>query len=82
MIMQGVLASRWINALAGLAGGILLGFGLGRFANELRYGRGVSAPYAMLSVMGLLLLWWALSERRKADPDDPESELDGSHTLE
>jgi hypothetical protein len=80
--MQGLLASRWINAVAGLAGGILLGFGAGRFANELRFGRGVSMTYAVLAVMGVLLLWWALSERRKADPGDPESEMDGSHTIE
>jgi hypothetical protein len=80
--MKGALSSRWINATAGLAGGILLGFGLGRFANDLRFGRGVSVVYATLAVMGLLLLWWALSERRKADPGDPESELDGSHTIE
>jgi high-affinity Fe2+/Pb2+ permease len=76
------LASRWINAVAGLVGGCLLGFGLGRFANGLRFGRGVSLPDAVLALLGAILLWWALSERRKADPDDPESELDGSHTIE
>lgn len=80
--MKGMLASRWINGVAGLAGGILLGFGLGRFANDLRFAGRVSILYAVLAVMGLLLLWWALSERRKADPGDPESELDGSHTIE
>ena len=80
--MKGWLGSRWINAVAGAAGGILLGFGLGRFANDLRFGRGLSVGYAVIAVMGLLLLWWALSERRKAEPGDPESELDGSHTIE
>jgi len=80
--MKGWLASRSINAVAGLAGGILLGFGLGRFANDLRFGRGLSVGYAVLAVLGLILLWWALSERRKADPGDPESEMDGSHTIE
>jgi hypothetical protein len=80
--MAGILSARWINASAALMGGLMLGFGLGRFANELRYGRGVSLPYAVLAVLGLLLLWWAISERRKADPKDPESEMDGSHTLE
>lgn len=80
--MKGLLASRWINAVAALAGGILLGFGLGRFANDLRFGRGFSVPYAVLAVLGLILLWWAISERRKADSTDPESEMDGSHTIE
>jgi hypothetical protein len=80
--MKGLLSSVWINAAAGLAGGLMLGFGLGRFANELRFGRGINLPYAVVAVLGLLLLWWAISERRKADPRDPESEMDGSHTLE
>lgn len=80
--MKGPLASRWINAVAALTGGVLLGFGLGRFANELRYGRGFSVGYAVLAVLGLILLWWAISERRKADPRDPESEMDGSRTIE
>jgi hypothetical protein len=80
--MRGLLASRWINAIAGLAGGILMGFGLGKFANDMRFGRGVPVGYAVLALLGLILLWWALSERRKADPDDPESEMDGSHTIE
>ena len=80
--MKGVLASRWINGGAALAGGVLLGFGLGRVANGMRFGGGVPMAYAVLSVMGMLLLWWAISERRKADPGDPESELDGSHTIE
>jgi hypothetical protein len=80
--MRDLLASRWINAVAALAGGVLLGFGLGRFANELRFGRGAHVGYAVSAVMGLLLLWWALSQRRRADPGDPESERDGSHTIE
>jgi hypothetical protein len=80
--VKGLLASRWINALAGLAGGVLLGFGLGRVANGVRFAGTLPMGYAVLSVLGLILLWWALSERRKADPDDPESEMDGSHTIE
>ena len=80
--MRGVLASPWINAAAALVGGILLGFGVGRFANDLRFGRWVPAGYAVMAVLGLILLWWAISERRKGDPNDPESEADGSHTIE
>jgi hypothetical protein len=33
-------------------------------------------------VLGFVLLWWTLMERRKARPGTPESEADGSHTIE
>ena len=53
----------------------MLGFGVGRFANQ------PSLPYGVLALVGLLVLWYAISDYRKARPDTPESETHG-HTVE
>lgn len=68
--------STWITVLAAVVGGVLLGLGVGRIlGGRIAFG-GISALF------GVILLWWALADRRKVDPDAPESELDGSHTIE
>ena len=74
--MAGFLTSPWINVVAAVAGGLLLGFGIGRFAHEPTIAAGLA------TVFGLILLWWAVSDRRKLRRGTPESEADGSHTIE
>jgi hypothetical protein len=74
--MKGFLANPLINVLAAVVGGILLGFGVGQLFHAPSVGSGVSA------LAGLLLLWWAIFDRRKAKAGVPESERDGSHTIE
>ncbi|HEX8903247.1 MAG TPA: hypothetical protein VF771_00235 [Longimicrobiaceae bacterium] len=73
--MPGILATPWLNVAAAILGGIMLGFGIGRFAHHPSPVPGVTA------VVGLLVLWYAISDRRKARPDTPESETHG-HTIE
>ena len=65
----------WLNGVAALIGGLMLGFGLGRFVHQ------PSVPFGALALVGLLVLWYAISDYRKARPDTPESETHG-HTLE
>ena len=74
--MADFLTSPLFNVAAAIAGGLLLGFGIGRFAHE------PSVAPAIATVFGLILLWWAISDRRKNRPGNPESETDGSHTIE
>ena len=73
--MPGIVASPWLNVVAAILGGIMLGFGIGRFAHH------PSAVPGVAAVIGLLVLWYAVSDRRKARPDTPESERHG-HTVE
>jgi hypothetical protein len=65
----------WLNVVAAILGGIMLGFGIGRFAHR------PSVLPGTLALVGLLVLWYAVSDRRKARPDTPESETHG-HTIE
>ena len=58
-----------------IVGGIMLGFGIGRFVHTPSVVPGVTA------LVGLLLLWYSISDRRKARPGTPESETHG-HTIE
>lgn len=74
--MRGFLASPIINVVGAVVGGLLLGFGVGRFAHSPSMLNGVMA------VFGLILLWWSISDRRKGTPGDPESELRGGHTID
>ena len=76
------LASPLVSVVAAVAGGVALGFGIGRVAGELRRTGDISVPGAVWSVLGLIVLWWALNTRRQANPENPESEADGSHTIE
>jgi hypothetical protein len=73
--MTGFRTAPWLNIVAAILGGITFGFGLGRFANH------PSPVPGVLALVGLLVLWYAVSDRRKARPDTPESETHG-HTVE
>lgn len=74
--MRDFLVSPVVNVLAAIAGGVLLGYGLGTIPGGVR-------PAGMVcTVLGLIILWWALVDRRKAMRGTPESERDGSHTIE
>ena len=53
----------------------MLGFGVGRFAHQ------PSVSYGTLALVGLLVLWYAISDLRKQSPSAPESETHG-HTIE
>lgn len=74
--MRDLLASPWIDVVAAIVGGLSLGLGLGRLAT------GSVAFGALLALAGVVLLWWALSDARKAQRGTPEDERDGSHTIE
>lgn len=69
--------SPWIAVAVAVVGGIALGLGLGRLLS-----RTYSLGALVWAVLGVVLLWWAISDTRKARPDTPESEADGSHTIE
>jgi hypothetical protein len=62
--------------VAAIIGGILLGFGISRFAHH------PSIAPGTMALVGLILLWYALADRRKAQDDTPESETHGGHTIE
>jgi F0F1-type ATP synthase assembly protein I len=66
----------WVNVVAALLGGVMLGFGIGRFAHH------PSFLPAVMAVLGLIVLWYAISDRRKSQPGTPESEMRGDHTIE
>ena len=73
--MAALRTGPWLNIVAAILGGIMFGFGLGRFANH------PSLPPGVLALVGVVVLWYAVSDRRKARPDTPESETHG-HTVE
>ncbi len=74
--MRGLLTSPWIDVVAAVVGGLVLGLGVGRMLEAVTVG-------AMVLVgIGVVMLWWALSDRRKWRRGNPESETDGSHTIE
>ncbi|MFL5537839.1 MAG: hypothetical protein ACJ8J0_02550 [Longimicrobiaceae bacterium] len=73
--MPRLSSTSWLNGLAALIGGLMLGFGLGRFVHQ------PSLHFGALALVGLLVLWYAVSDYRKARPDTPESETHG-HTVE
>jgi hypothetical protein len=74
--VKDILTSPWVNVVGAIVGGIMLGYGLGTLP------RGITPVGALWVVLGLLLLWWTLVDRRKARRGTPESEADGSHTIE
>ncbi|MBB4634379.1 hypothetical protein [Longimicrobium terrae] len=74
--MRDVLSSPWINIVAAVVGGMALGYGLGTLPG------GIGVPGVVWTLFGLILLWWTLSDRRKARRGTSESEADGSHTIE
>lgn len=74
--MRGILTSPWIDVVAAVLGGLLLGLGVGRLLG------GVTLGSLVMALLGVILLWWSLSDRRKMRRGTPESEFDGSHTIE
>jgi hypothetical protein len=66
--VAGRIAKPWLNGLAALLGGLMLGFGLGRFVHQ------PSLRFGVVALVGLLVLWYAISDYRKARPGTPESE--------
>lgn len=74
--MRRLLTSPWIDVVAAVVGGLLLGLGVGRMLAA------VTIAAMVLVALGVILLWWALSDRRKWRRGTPESETDGSHTIE
>ena len=74
--MKDYLASPWVNVAAAVVGGLALGYGLGTLPG------GVTVYGLVWTVLGFILLWWTLVDRRKSRPGTPESEADGSHTIE
>jgi len=71
-----VKTAPWLNVIAAIAGGIMMGFGIGRFVHTPSLARG------LVALVGLLVLWYAISDRRKSRDDTPESETHGGHTIE
>ena len=70
------LRSPWINTVAGLVGLAGLAWGLSLL---------VTAPSlngVVWSVLGFLVLGWAIFDRRKFSRGTPESEVDGGRTIE
>lgn len=74
--MRELLASPWVNVAGAIVGGVMLGYGLGTLP------RGITPGGVLWVVLGLILLWWTMIDRRKARRGTPESEADGSHTVE
>lgn len=74
--MRDWLASPWVNIVGAVAGGMALGYGLGSLPG------GITAVGVVWTVIGLLLLWWTLVDRAREKRGTPESERDGSHTIE
>ena len=68
---------RWLYVLIGTLGGVALGFGIGALA-----ARGVSVQAILWTGLGVVLLWWSLSAKRKTTRGTPEDESDGTHTIE
>jgi hypothetical protein len=69
--------ARWSRVVVAVLGGVALGFGLGRLVLG-----GERIAGTVWTVLGVILLWWALLWRRKQIPGAPESEADGTHTIE
>jgi hypothetical protein len=70
------LRSPWITIAVVAVGGLTLGLGIGRMLER------PDVLAAVYGVLGVVLLWWGISDYRKTLPGAPESEADGSHTIE
>ena len=68
-----LLNSPWINIVAATVGGIALGLGLGSLYN------GFSLSGLFWSVLGFLVMGWAIFDRRRFRRGTPESR---GHTVE
>lgn len=61
----------WLNVAAALAGGLMLGFGLGKFVHHPAVG------YGVITVLGIIILWYAVSDYHKRRPGAAEGEAHG-----
>ncbi len=68
--------NRWINVLAAVVGGVMLGIGLARMIFAF------SLASLVWAVLGFLILGWAVLDRRRFRRGTPESEVDGGYTIE
>lgn len=75
--MASLARAAWITVVAAVAGGVSLGYGLGTLPRH-----GVTMGGIFFILAGVIILWWALADRRKMQPGTPESETGGSHTVE
>jgi hypothetical protein len=66
----------WINVLALIVGGVVLGVGVGRLI------LGAMLGGSVLAVLGFLIVGWAVLDRRRFRRGTPESEVDGGRTIE
>ncbi len=66
----------WLAVAVAVLGGIALGLGLARLYTAF------TVRAAVWALIGVVLLWWAISDSRKFRRGTPESEADGSHTIE
>jgi len=73
--MRGI-RSPWVNVAAALVGAVVMLIGI------LRLMRGFWMAGTVWSVLGFLLLGWAIFDRRKFLRGTPESEVDGGRTIE
>ena len=70
------MRSSWIEVVAAVFGGVVLGIGVG----NLIVGRGLAG--VVWAVVGVVILWWALAERRRERAADSSRTADDMHTLE
>jgi hypothetical protein len=68
--------SPWIYVVAAIVGCVAIGIGIGRMA------AGLSLSNMTWALLGVIVLGWALLDRRKYSRGTPESELDGGRTIE
>jgi hypothetical protein len=71
-----MLRSPWINYVGAAVGLLVFVWGLLSLTSEFTLGG------AIWSVLGFLILGWALLDLRKFSRGTPESELDGGRTIE
>ena len=67
---------RWINVVGAIVGGFAFGYGIAALS------RGFALLPVVWSVLGFLVLGWAIFDLRRFARGTPESELDGGHTIE
>jgi len=70
------LRSSGVLGILAVLGGIVFLMGAGWLA------LGMMVRGSVFTLLGFILLWWAVAERRKDRVGTPESEANGSHTIE
>lgn len=66
----------WIDGLAAVVGGLVLGIGVTRMILEF------TLLSSLLAVVGLIIVWWALTDARIFRRGHRESESKDTHTIE